>query len=70
MALSDGSMWSSTPTDSEDRGASRRVDVRRVASPLGVILRDSSSSATTDGCVPDMPNAAKAALHGGSAAAS
>ena len=34
MALRDGSMWSSTPTDSEDRGASRRADVRREASPL------------------------------------
>ena len=28
-------------------GAARRADVRREASPLGVILRDSSSSAPT-----------------------
>ena len=43
MALRDGSMWSSTPTDSEDRGASRRADVRREASPL-------ESSTPTGGC--------------------
>ena len=36
-ALRDGLMWSSAPTDSEDRGASRRVDV--VIDPYGV-LRD------------------------------
>ena len=36
-ALRDGLMWSSAPTDSEDRGAARWVDERRAASPLGVI---------------------------------
>ena len=41
-ALRDGSMWSSTPTGGCKRCAT--VDVRREASPLGVILRDSSSS--------------------------
>ncbi len=39
MALRDGSMWSSTPTGSEDRGASRLAAVRREASSLGVIGR-------------------------------
>ena len=36
MALRDWPLWSAATTDSEDRGAARRVDVRRVASPLGV----------------------------------
>ena len=44
MALRDGLMWSSAPTDSQDRGASRRVD--EVIDPYGalgiVALRDGS----------------------------
>ena len=54
MALRDGSMWSSTPTGSEDRGASRlAAEVSGHYGALRIVaVRDGSMwSSTPTGCV-------------------